>query len=75
MALQLPGVLDFLGPLIEPILWLSSPLFRASTRRRWEHGGGRLRIGEVGLWMATWIVVAVVVPLVIAQFLPGTLFA
>jgi hypothetical protein len=53
------NALNFLGPVVEPVLWLVSPTFRARTRERWARSGRGLRIGEVGVWFAVWGVILV----------------
>jgi hypothetical protein len=69
---MLGGALGLLEPLAQPIAWLASPSFRRRTRARWAEGGRMLRIGDVGLWLVAWSVVAVVVAVLLAAWLRGS---
>jgi hypothetical protein len=70
-----PDALDFLGSLAAPVRWFCSSSFRARTRKRRDHGGRRLRIGEVGVRAMAWLLVFVVVLILLAQLLFGTAHA
>ncbi|HVJ61158.1 MAG TPA: hypothetical protein VM555_00380 [Tahibacter sp.] len=60
-------MLEFFSPvaaLIAPLLWFTSPTFRARTRLRWDQRGNRERIGDVLAWGTAWLFVALITGLI-----------
>ena len=63
--------LDFLGVLVEPVLFLISPRFRQETRAHWANGGARRRIADVSSWILVWaLLIAAILWISLAWLLP-----
>jgi hypothetical protein len=58
------SLLNLFAPLAQGIRWLLSPAHRARVRTQWAQYSALQRVGEAGLLLCYWVVVAAVIGMI-----------